>query len=208
MTDDEIATKDRILDAARRAFRDRGTAGARMQAIADDAGVNKALLHYYFGTKERLADAVFHRELRRLIQPVIETLGSDAPIAAKVERVVGLYLDTLTEMPGLPAYVLAELNYHPERAEDLVRGLVGADARDVFGPTLVRLRSQIDAEVAAGRMRPIAPRDFVVNLVGLCVFPFAARPLVQLMDADQPFAEFVESRRSTLPAFILGALRP
>jgi hypothetical protein len=72
------------------------------------------------------------------------------------------------------------------------------------------VRKQIDAAVRAGKMRPIAPEQFVVNLLALCVFPFAARPLLMAMLSldDRAFARFIARRRTELPAFFLAALRP
>src|SRR3712207_6432967 len=95
-------TEQRILDAARAVFVRRGTAGARMQEIAEEAGVNQALLHYYFRSKDRLAEAVFRQVAGRLLPSVLELLGSDAPIEDKVERFVHLYLDAFVRSPFLP----------------------------------------------------------------------------------------------------------
>lgn len=208
MTDD-AETRDRILDAARSSLLQRGTSGARMQEIADEAGVNKALLHYYFRSKERLAEAVFQREARRLLPPVLETFASDRPIEEKVRRLVDLYLDVLSDAPALPAYVLAEMHYHPDRLESFVASVTGgipaehgARARDVLG-------RQIEVEVAAGRMQPIAARQLIANVVSLCIFPFAARPMLTMMlGGPEAYRDFLEERRATLADFILGALRP
>jgi len=103
-------TEARILDAAHVVFVRRGTAGARMQEIADEAGVNKALLHYYFRSKSRLAAAVFQRVARGLFLRVSEILGSDAAIDDKVRRVIQLYLEQLTKTPYAPAYVISVSN--------------------------------------------------------------------------------------------------
>ena len=81
-------TEQRILEAAHAVFVRRGTAGARMQEIAQEAAVNQALLHYYFRSKERLAEAVFRRAAGELLPRVIDVLGSDAAIEEKVARVV------------------------------------------------------------------------------------------------------------------------
>src|SRR5689334_20312653 len=92
----------RILDAAHRIFLRRGSAGARTQEIADEAGVNKALLHYYFRTKERLAAAVFKRAAANLMPPVIATLASDEELETKIARVIEIELDVLLAHPYLP----------------------------------------------------------------------------------------------------------
>lgn len=202
-------TRERILDAARSAFRERGTAGARMQEIADVAGVNKALLHYYFRNKETLAAGVFTRELQHLVGPVFSTLASDRALEEKVETVVGLYLDTLTRMPGLPAYVLSEIHFHPDRLPDFLDAVAGGDPRGRADRALEVLGYQIDEEVAAGRMRPIRPQEFVMNLISLCVFPFAAAPLFRFMlGGEETFRELIGERRESLPDFFLRGLRP
>src|SRR3954469_4169160 len=99
-------TEQRILDAAHQVFVRRGTAGARMQEIADEAGVNKALLHYYFRSKSRLADAVFQRVATGVFGRLSEVGASNAPLDDKVRRIIGIYLEQLSKMPFLPGYVI------------------------------------------------------------------------------------------------------
>jgi TetR/AcrR family transcriptional regulator len=202
-------TEQRILEAARAVFVRRGTAGARMQEIAREAGVNQALLHYYFRSKDRLAEAVFRQVAGRLLPSILETLGSDASIEEKVERVVHLYLDSLARSPFLPGYVLSELHHHPERATQLFAA-AGIDPARFATPILRKLGSQIAERVREGTMRPIAPEQFAVNLISLCVFPFAARPMFRVAFGldDAGFARLIEQRKRELPAFFLNALRP
>src|SRR3954470_9902711 len=89
-------TERRILDAAHRVFMRGGTAGARTQEIAAEAGVNSALLHYYFRTKERLATAVFHRAAGELFPAVAGILASDVSLEEKVRQVIAVELDRLS----------------------------------------------------------------------------------------------------------------
>jgi AcrR family transcriptional regulator len=202
-------TRERILDAAKNVFLERGTSGARMQDIADAAEVNKALLHYYFQNKDNLSGAVFQRELGRLIQPVLQTLGSDLPLEEKVRTAIDLYLARLSAFPLMPGYVLAEIHFHPDRLEALLASVADVAPREIGTKVFAVLGRQIDDAVAAGRMRPISPHQFLVNLVSLCVFPFAARPLLVLVTGgDEHFDAMIEERRETLADFFLGALRP
>jgi TetR/AcrR family transcriptional regulator len=201
----------RILDAARSVFIRRGTSGARMQEIAAEAGVNQALLHYYFRSKDQLAGAVFEQMASRLFPALIQTLAMDSPLNEKIERIVDLYHENLAKNPFLPGYVLAELHHHPDRIQTLLAKLGGGVApHQVFLPVFIRLGEQIEAEVRAGRMRPIGPRQFVVNLVSLCIFPFAARPMLSIMLGldDATFPSFIEERRQGLADFYKNALRP
>src|SRR5678816_3035372 len=98
----EAETEQKILDAARTVFIRQGTSGARMQEIAQEAGVNQALLHYYFRSKERLSEAVFSEAATRMFPMVIQILGSDATIEQKVEGIVTPYLDNMSRPPSLP----------------------------------------------------------------------------------------------------------
>src|ERR1044072_5156579 len=108
-------TEERILEAARSVFIRRGTAGARMQEIAAEAGVNQALLHYYFRSKDKLAAAAFGQMASRLFPALLPVLASEASLDAKIDQIVAIYHENLTRNPFLPGYVLAELQYHPER---------------------------------------------------------------------------------------------
>lgn len=203
-------TEQRILDAAHRVFVRRGTAGARTQEIAKEAGVNSALLHYYFRTKERLAEAVFQRAAAQLMPAVIRVLGSDVELEEKVEQVVDIELRQLLKTPYLPGYILSELTHHPERARQLFSSATGMTPADIAARVFKVLRRQIDERVKAGRMHTIAPEQFAINLLSLCVFPFAARPMVMaLVGLDQAgFEQFINRRRKELAPFFMRALRP
>ena len=195
-------TEQRILAAAHAVFVRRGTAGARTQEIADEAGVNKALLHYYFRSKERLALAVFERAARKMFGSLFELFGSGAPLEEKVRRVVAAEIDFLTAHPYLPGYIVSELHHHPERITRIV-GAVGRPPLDV-------LAAQLEAGARAGALRPIRAEEFVINLIALVVFPFAGRPMIEaLLGMDEArFGAFVEERKTALPTFFLNALRP
>ena len=203
-------TERRILDAAHAVFVRAGTAGARTLEIAKAAGVNPALLHYYFRTKERLAEAVFRRAAGQLLPAVIRILASDATLEDKVEQVVEVELQFLSKAPYLPAYILSELAHHPDRAPQLVAAVTGEAPAALGAQVRTVLAKQIDARVRERTMHPISPDQFAVNLLALCVFPFAARPLFMAMfGIDQKgFEQFIDRRRKELAPFFLRALRP
>jgi AcrR family transcriptional regulator len=204
-------TERRILDAARRVFTARGSAGARMQEIAAEAGVNQALLHYYFRTKELLAHAVFKEAAAKLFPGVMRILGAEVPLETRVEQVVHHYIDTLREHPFLPGFVLGELSFHPERVSMLAAtmGMDGDASRDQRRRMLASLGDELARRAVAGEFRPMTAEQLMVNLASLCVFPFAARPMIATMlDFDQAAWErFLDARRVDLPEFILNSLR-
>lgn len=203
-------TEQRILDAAHTVFVRRGTAGARMQEIAEEADVNKALLHYYFRNKNRLAEAVFRRVATGLFARAGAILGGDDDLETKVRRIIGVYIDQLSRTPYVPGYVIGELTQHPDRAHQLLDA-VRQFRDEAHAPDFIAaLARQLRAESRRGTVRPITAEQFIVNLVSLCIFPFAARPLIAtvLQLDERGFAKFVEERRRTLPTFFLNALRP
>lgn len=203
-------TEHRILDAAHTVFVRRGTAGARMQEIAQEAGVNKALLHYYFRSKNRLAEAVFRRVATGLFARAGGILGGDENLETKVRRIIGLYLDQLARTPYVPGYVIGELAQHADRPHQLLDA-VRQFRDEAHAPDFIAaLARQLRAEARRGTIRPIPVEQFIVNLVSLCIFPFAAKPLIAtvLQLDERGFARFVEERKRTLPTFFLDALRP
>ena len=203
-------TDARILEAAHAVFLRRGTEGARMQEIAAEAKVNPALLHYYFRSKDRLAKAAFERAASQLMPAVIQVLASDDDLEHKVARVIELEIDHLARAPYLPGYIISEISHHPERARELIGAITGLSP-EVIRPRVVgTLGRQIQHAIDAGRIRPIAPDQFIVILMSLCIFPFAARPMISaLLGLDESdFARFIERRRRDLTSFFLKALRP
>ena len=204
-------TERRILEAARRVFLRRGTAGARMQEIAEEAGVNQALLHYYFRSKDGLSAAVFREAAGRLLPAIAQLMGSDLPLEAKVERFVHLYIDMVRQNPFIPGYIVAELHHHPERMPQLMAQAAGVGATTEFAALFLgKLRSQLDERAAAGTMRPIAAEQFLVNLLALTMFPFVARPMIAAVLSldDAAFDRFIEERRRDVPRLVLDSLRP
>src|SRR5438132_1210678 len=158
-------TEARILDAAHAVFLRRGTAGARMQEIAAEAGVNQALLHYYFRNKEQLARAAFERAGKGFMPAVVQVIASAGELEEKVRRIVQLEVEHLKRAPYLPGYIIGEVTHHPERAAQLIGAATGLTPQDIGPRVLSTLKRQIDERVKRGAMRPIAPESFIVNLM-------------------------------------------
>ena len=178
-----------------------------MQEIAAEAGVNKALLHYYYRTKDGLAQAVFRRVASTFMPVIIETMASDLSLEAKAEKVIQHYLEVFSRRPYLPGYVISEITHHPGRLPPLFAALAGTQIKK---RVLTKLGQQIDERVRAGTLAPIAPEQFLINIISLCVFPFAARPIIMVaLGLDvKGFDRFIAQRRETLPPFVARALRP
>jgi AcrR family transcriptional regulator len=208
--DQDGETERRILDAARRVFIRRGSGGARMQEIAEEAGVNQALLHYYFGSKDGLSLEVFRESAAKLFPGIMRILSSDASIEERVEQVVHHYIDTLREHPFLPGYVLGEMSFNPDRLSTLTAEMTTPGAPDGPRRALAKLGRDLSHRAELGDFRPMAAEQFLANLASLCVFPFAARPMLShLLGIDEDgWERFLDVRRAELPQQILNTLRP
>lgn len=188
----EVDTESRILDAAHRVFLREGTSGARMQEIANEAGVNKALLHYYFQNKQRLADAVFLRVVRNLFPAVQQIFESDQPFEDKVRAFVASEFDTMDANPYMPGYVISELQQQPGRIKALLESS--------GPPPLDAIQGSLDKEIAAGRYHPITAADFFLTALSLILYPYAARPVVTMlteMNGESLDAMFARRREMT-----------
>src|SRR4051812_20841855 len=196
-------TRDRILAAAHAVFVRKGTAGSRTQEIADEAGGNKALVHYYFGTKAALADAVFERALGEIVPRIFGILADPArTVEEKIPAIVREQIAFHSERPYVAGYMVSELHSEPGRIVRLMghRGKIPLDV----------LRRQLREAAAAGSMRRIGAEQFVANMMGLLIFPFAIRlALCELLGLDEAgWRAFLEDRRRILPQLILTGLRP
>ncbi len=198
----EPSTEEKILDAAREVFTQKGFAAARMQEIADKAGINKGLLHYYFRSKNKLFHAVFYEVFDQFSLRINEVFGADLPLFEKIEAFVSQYMDTLIANPALPSFMINELN---QKGEAFVKELMSRKTK----PNPLPLIGQIQMEVQAGRIRAVNPFHLVLNMLSLCAFPFIARPLFQGIAQvdDETYLKLMESRKQEIIDFIHNAIR-
>ncbi len=115
MKSKDISTEEKILEAAKEVFLKKGFDGARMQEIADTAGINKAMLHYYFRTKDRLFEHIFVTAISNIFPKVGGIFISDAPFEDKIRAFIRDYLSFILQNPFLPIFILHEMSANPER---------------------------------------------------------------------------------------------
>lgn len=191
------------MQAAHTVFTRKGFAGARMQEIANEAGINKGLLHYYFDDKRTLFRTIFDRAIASFIPQINELLGSELPLLDKIERLVDSYMGLLLENPHIPPFVINELNTNPEA---FVGELIRRDPRPNPLPFMV----QIQLETEQGQIRQVHPLHLLIHILSMCVFPFVARPMFQALIGldDQTYLAFLQSRKAEITSFIRQALVP
>lgn len=206
MTEHEINTEQKILNAAKDVFQKKGMTGARMQEIADKAGINKALLHYYYRTKEKLFEKVFEIAFSLFIPRVKEMMASDKPILDKINFFVDNYMDLLHKHPYIPGFVINELN----RNHQILVNIFEKNTLIKKDNLIENLDQQIKSEVDAGKIRAIDARNLLVNLIALCAFPVVAKPVIKgiMFDNDsKAYDSFLIQRKAFVKDFITNAIK-
>lgn len=194
-----MKTKDKIIIAAKEVFHEKGLAGARMQEIADASGVNKALLHYHFKSKDELFRSVLLAGIVEVFPVLMGTLNANMPLREKLKTVVQLYIDQLTLNPALPRFVLNELAQNPNFIADHIQGLS-------FKPTV--FIQQINEASEAGEIIHTDPMQLITSIVSMCVFPFIGKPMIQFISGknESEFKQFIEERKAHIQTLLINGL--
>lgn len=193
-------TEHKILEAAKQIFLKKGMYGARMQEIADEAGINKALLHYYFRSKDKLFEAIFKEAFQEFVPKAFGILKGDQPFEEKLKGFVANYIDTIVLNPYLPIFIINEINQNPKRLGHI---------HEMMQMVRVEITKSIDEGVQAGIYREVDPMQLFSNMMAMTLFPFLARPIIQeVFEYDShKFKEFIEERKKIIPEVILTYLK-
>ena len=199
----ESATEQKILRAARPVFQQQGYAGARMRDIAEQAGINKGLLHYYFKSKEKLFEAIFQEAYLKIVRRVNETFTSAIPLFEKIDAFIDAYIDLLEGDPNLLNFVISELNRNPEEFTEMLRSI-----KQEVSPRADAFAASVEEEVRLGNIRPIAPNHLLVNIVSLCAFPVIGQHFMREMldTTDRDMKWFLAERKRSVSEFIRHSL--
>jgi AcrR family transcriptional regulator len=193
----DLSSEERIKVAAKKVFTRKGYAATRTRDIADEAGMNLALLNYYYRSKEKLFHQVMEEKMQLLlsvITPII--INTESSLEEKVENLASEYLDMLLANPDLPLFVLSEIRQHPEKfkkklkLEKLIRN----------SALIVQLRQ---------RRPDLNPLHFLMNVLGLAVFPFVARPILFSASANDTasFKSIMEERKLLIPKWVKAMMK-
>ena len=200
----EIAQQDsterRIFDAAHEVFTQKGLDGTKMQEIADKAGINKALLHYYYRSKEKLFEMVAKAVLSRNVPLMRRVIESDLPLREKIPTFIDQYIGVISKNHYLPLFLISEMNKHPDRFFDQIL------PKDLPDPAV--FFKQVEAEIQAGNIRPIDPRHLIVNVISMCIFPFIGKPMLRMAlgMSTAEWSEFIEQRKKEVTNFVMAAI--
>ncbi len=197
----EKSTEEIILKAAKEVFQTKGMDGARMQEIADKANINKAMLHYYYRSKQSLFEAVFNRAFSLLAPQLHAVLNDDSTVEEKIKNFTYNYIDFISKYPFIPSFVFHELNRNPNFIEKL--------KNNVSFPSIDKFKKQVEEEIAKGTIKKISTEQLFINIISLNAFPFIGAPLIKaITNLDkESYKELIEERKVHVSEFIIHAIK-
>ena len=175
--------------------------GARMQEIADKAGINKAMLHYYYRSKQLLFEAVFKHAFSLLAPQLNAILNDDSSIETKVKNFTSNYISFIVKHPYLPNFIIQELNRNPD--------FILKMKENPGFPNLEKFKKQVNSEVKNGIIKPISAEQLFINILALNIFPFVAKPLIMAFtnSNDKNYKQLMEDRKTEVSDFIINSIK-
>ncbi len=201
MTEIEKQTEEKIFEAATDVFVEKGMDGARMQDIATQAGINKALLHYYFRTKDQLFSAVFEMIVRKVMKKFAPIFDENLTLEEKIRFFYREHISFLQENPRLPAFIINEINRNPARLKKFIKK---ADFENIWKVLYLQHKEELKRYNITEEMIP----QMMVSIASISVFPFAARGIIEaiLETTGTSFNSFIEKRKEVAAEFVIKAI--
>jgi TetR/AcrR family transcriptional regulator len=201
----EVGTEQQIFNAALEVFSRKGRDGARMQEIANCAGINRALLHYYFRSKSKLYEAVFAHGFKQFIGGLSQSLRSERSFESSLRTFVHGYMDYLCEHQDMARLMITECLSGGPILESYLTTVI-AKRKEL--PSFL-MEDRIQQAIEVGEIREVDSEHAMLTIVSACLFPFIALPTVRLFlpQAATDFEEFIEERKQHIVELILSGLR-
>lgn len=193
--------KQKILQASLNEFSQNGIAGARLQSIANDVGITKAMIHYYFDSKENLFREVFREAYGTVMQDLLNILETDEPIFIKIEQFVNNAIERFHSDPALVDFITGALNKYPESTVALMHELMDYDP-SVFEQQLQEAASNYEIASVDGT-------HVVLNMLSLCMFPYGARIFMSEllhMENEKAYRDLLSQRKGIITDTIINWL--
>lgn len=198
----DYTTEEKIKSAARIVFQKKGYSATRTRDIAEEANINLALLNYYFRSKENLFQVVMLETMRDFFQSLTDVFNDEATsFEVKIEQLADRYIDVLLANPDIPVFVLCELRNQPQELLSKI-GVKQLLMNSMF-------LKQFHQGIIEKKIKQINPMHFIMNLMGMIVFPFIAEPMLKGIGdiSDEQFQQLMQERKALIPRWILGALK-
>lgn len=188
-------TEEKIFVAALEEFSRKGRSGARMQDIADRAGINKALIHYYFRSKDKLYEEVFTFVIRRYFFSISKVLSKKESFADTLRSFIDIYIDLLEDQPALPFLLLRDIGEGTEVFRQKIKSVMLPFTRNV--PRV--FTEKYKAAVARGEIRDEDPAQVIITMIGASVYFYIGYPILQEMFPQvQKRKAFIKKRKEHL----------
>lgn len=202
MNEVDKQTEEKIFDAATDVFIEKGMDGARMRDIAEHAGINKALLHYYYRTKEHLFNAVFEKIAGYMFAKFAPVFDTSLSLEEKIRFFFREHISFLQKNPRLPAFLLNEINRHPERIKKLISNID-------FERIWTMIHSQHSDELKKYNITKESIPQLMTTIAAISVFPFAARGVIDSIfkKTGYDFNQYIEERKDYAADFVIKAIK-
>jgi len=201
----DSTTEEQILEAARKVFTKKGFAAARMEEIATEAGINRALLNYYFRSKEKIFELVFEERFKQMFGGMVQILVSDTPLFDKIRQVIDYHINTLSKNLDMPIFVLNEMNQNAEKMLERMAKAKGIPVSHI----VQKVRQQAKELVSAGVIREIDGAEIFINIMSLVIFQFVGRPVIKAMLEldDEAYLQFLNRRKTNITNFVIESIQ-
>ncbi len=192
----------KIIESAKQNFLKKGYEGTSIRDISNDAGVNIAMVNYYFRSKENLFQQIFLEIYGELLKNAIEGNNENLSLREKIELLVSFILDNVSQSPKLPLFVLMEVNRDAET-------LLNAEFLDGIQTFMAFFQKQIQEEIDNGTIRKIEPMELFINIVSMCLFPFLGYPVLERVLGENQFdvAFFMNERKIAITDFVMNSIK-
>ena len=192
MNEQEQTTEEKILEAASEVFTEKGFAGTRTRDIAEEAGINLALLNYYFRSKEKLFEQVMKVKMVLLFGQIVPILTNEKTnLEEKIDLVSNKYFEILSKNPNLPLFVLSEMQKKNSEVKSII-------------PVNKIFKNSVILKQIKERKPELNPSHFLINFLSMTIFPFITKPVFNTFDLmnETEFQQFVEERKRLVPIWI------
>ncbi len=199
-------TEQKIFQAAARIFVQHGRDGARMEDIAREAGINKAMLHYYFRSKDKLYLTVFEQEIRKVMDDLFQSLNLEADIQTFLHTFIHTYIDRINQNPLLIQFMLWELRRGSRVISDLFQKIFSNLA--YYPPQ--KIVQKIHQAVKNKEIRKVDPQHLWFNIIGMCIFTFIASPIITSFfpELNTQHKSFIDKRKDEIYNLIWNGIKP
>jgi len=193
---EDVSTEEKIKNAARKLFTEKGFAAVKTRDIAEEAGINLALLNYYFRSKQKLFDLVMIENFHKFIEQMIPLMSNEElPLDEILVQVTGSYIDMLKSNPDLPFFIMNEMRNDSSQLHGIREKMM--HVRSAF-------LKRIEDKILKKKLSRATNGHMMMNFMGLIIFPFVAQPLLMKVNgfSRKEFDVLMDERKKLIPVWL------